>query len=853
MKAYSNVRSFLFSFFISASFCGIVQSCSQVGLVPFPVQSLGQETSADSSILLSLHADSNKERTVLYEIPVPSRYELFGSFNNGEIESLGSWSDLSKASVRVYKGKWSFRLDAFDIDDKLILSGSLKDQIVSVPSALEFFLETVQKGVGSVNVTLKYPENAGIACISAYLLNNSLTTVREQSYDVLGLCNTTFEKDSIDAGNYILVFKFRDADSNLLGSVSEAVRVRSNLTSRKTIDLTGKIFNGPPSIPKNLSASLEHLVDFELYDYITIEWDDDSVNEQRFEIDILSSDSEISKTLSVSEDPYYPKFTRAGSHCSCDFFASRGTTQRIRIRAVNAFGSSDWSDEVIVYVPYLVKFSFYNLGNEIHETSPEGFISPIAFPTNSDSSSFAGWSTNQFGSIPWDFVNIPFTQNTVLYPLWTYDVHFMPNGGEGVMPDIQVYKNVETPLPPNSFIRDGYKFVGWSLSPKGMIKYVNEASVNGANEKTLYACWCRIDANPAEDFVLFDGYINWDVTGYTGTASEVVIPSYINGKPVIRVSITENDVIKSVVLPDTMDTLHSRSFYCCDYLATITLPPTLNTIDQDAIYSCRVTSLYIPASVTRTVAPIIRGYHSPSAFEVAEDNEVYCAEDGAIYSKDRKTLVNYPPSKTDIVFYPGVTVIGSNAFDGCNKCFGQSVSLPDSVVRIEYRAFACYLDTVVLPASIVEIEDCAFEGNLLKSIVVDPGNVSFTAVDGVLYDRDLRTLLVYPANKGDTSFVIPDSVVRIGSHAFSRQGYLNSLTIPSSVTEIDYNGVSFDVQSIAIIIKSTTPPSLLKYSGITFSYKTELYVPSSTDHSLLNAYLAEPCFSEDVDKIFEMP
>jgi len=52
-----------------------------------------------------------------------------------------------------------------------------------------------------------------------------------------------------------------------------------------------------------------------------------------------------------------------------------------------------------------------------------------------------------------------------------------------------------------------------------------------------------------------------------------------------------------------------------------------------------------------------------------------------------------------------------------------------------------------------------------------------------LYTKDKTTLIQYPAGKTVTSFIIPNSVIYIGSYAF-RVCSLTSVTIPNSVAYI---------------------------------------------------------------------
>lgn len=84
----------------------------------------------------------------------------------------------------------------------------------------------------------------------------------------------------------------------------------------------------------------------------------------------------------------------------------------------------------------------------------------------------------------------------------------------------------------------------------------------------------------------------------------------------------------------------------------------------------------------------------------------------------------------------------------------------------------------------------------LKAFEVDSENQYFTAVDGVLFLKDMKTLIYYPPAKGIefnnlgqakemTQYVIPDGVETIRTKAFYKCYYVDKIEIPDSVTTIE--------------------------------------------------------------------
>lgn len=115
--------------------------------------------------------------------------------------------------------------------------------------------------------------------------------------------------------------------------------------------------------------------------------------------------------------------------------------------------------------------------------------------------------------------------------------------------------------------------------------------------------------------------------------------------------------------------------------------------------------------------------------------------------------------------YKPVIGIRSDAFKNCTK-----------------------LTSITIPSSITSIASSAFEGcTSLTSITVDSENEYFSSADGVLFNKDMTTLIRYPIGKTATSFTIPNTVTNIGEYAFSGCTNLTSITIPDTVTHIGYN------------------------------------------------------------------
>ena len=148
-----------------------------------------------------------------------------------------------------------------------------------------------------------------------------------------------------------------------------------------------------------------------------------------------------------------------------------------------------------------------------------------------------------------------------------------------------------------------------------------------------------------------------------------------------------------------------------------------------------------------------------------------------------------------------VTSIGECAFKFCRTL--RSVTIPNSVTRIGDEAFegCSSLTSIDIPDSVTSIGNCAFSFcesltsiTISKSVVTIIGNPfsgwtgvlhneskAFIYEDNVLFNNDKTTIIAYRAK--ETDYIIPDSVVDVGVHAFGCSS-LKSINIPDSVTSI---------------------------------------------------------------------
>ena len=141
--------------------------------------------------------------------------------------------------------------------------------------------------------------------------------------------------------------------------------------------------------------------------------------------------------------------------------------------------------------------------------------------------------------------------------------------------------------------------------------------------------------------------------------------------------------------PAKIKKIKEAAFQNANALENIDLPEGLEEIQKDAFNKCTsLTEIGIPASVTKIDPTAFQQAEKLERFDVNKNNTVYSSVDGFLLSKDKKTLVSFPPAKANTYYTllpPTIETIGSQAFYAINKL--ENITIPEKVNRIEKFAF----------------------------------------------------------------------------------------------------------------------------------------------------------------------
>ena len=242
--------------------------------------------------------------------------------------------------------------------------------------------------------------------------------------------------------------------------------------------------------------------------------------------------------------------------------------------------------------------------------------------------------------------------------------------------------------------------------------------------------------------------------------------------------------LKSIIWPSSVTVIEGSTFACCTNLVSVFIPNTVTNIDSYAFdYCTSLKSINIPASVTYLPSTAFYRCFKLTSINIASDNKNYKSINGAVYDKEGSTFYICPPGRKTFSVAQNTLSINDGAFYCCENL--ASLTLPKSLCRIESYAFECCtnLKTLDIPANVNFIVPSAFAGcTKMTGIYVDKANTTYKDIDGIVYSKDGKTLVRFPAGLSEIN--IPSSVTTIADRSFTGSYYITSLTIPDQVTKI---------------------------------------------------------------------
>ena len=134
----------------------------------------------------------------------------------------------------------------------------------------------------------------------------------------------------------------------------------------------------------------------------------------------------------------------------------------------------------------------------------------------------------------------------------------------------------------------------------------------------------------------------------------------------------------------------------------------------------------------------------------------------------------------DGVLYCGATIIG---YKGTPK--SDKIDVKEGTRTIVDKAFnGLEIGEVNVPATVEYIGAYALDCPTLTAVNIDADNPYYTSDKGVVYDKSMTMMKLYPQAKADSTYKVPDGVQIIAANACDGNKLLKHIDLPDSISLI---------------------------------------------------------------------
>ena len=286
----------------------------------------------------------------------------------------------------------------------------------------------------------------------------------------------------------------------------------------------------------------------------------------------------------------------------------------------------------------------------------------------------------------------------------------------------------------------------------------------------------------------------------------------------------------SYEVPASVKTIEENAFNGCTGLTAVKLNKGLETIGSYAFQYCGLTEVEVPDGVVSLGSYVFAYNDSLQSAELPDG--ITTMGTGNFYCCGKLEKANIPAgvtnvrmatftdcySLTEVHIAEGVKAFETSAFSGCSSL--ENITLPESTTTIGGTVFAgcSALESIHLPKNVSSVTASAFNGcKSLTEFTVDGENASYTAEDGILFNKNMSTLVLYPRGKAG-AYEVPAGVTAIGADAFRDCGKLTEITLPEGLLSIGEDGF----YKCVLLERVNIPDSVTSMPAYTFEYCTAL-------------------------------
>ena len=300
----------------------------------------------------------------------------------------------------------------------------------------------------------------------------------------------------------------------------------------------------------------------------------------------------------------------------------------------------------------------------------------------------------------------------------------------------------------------------------------------------------------------------------------LVVPTRLKGKPVTSLgpfSFEAYSSVTNVVVPDSVGWIDARAFDGCLALESIEVAPgNPRYLSEGGCLYGESGRYLIKVPPQNRAEDVFRGTNvlwlgdralagNCAVRELIVPQQVQSVGEAAFADCPSLSHITFRNPQTElsacsfrgctslreVVLPHGLRTLGFLAFEGCRSL--ETIEIPPRVEQIEAGAFrqCSGLRRIRIPDSVQFLDASAFRGCLsLRSVEAAENHPVYASMKGLLYTRDISTLVCTPGCFDETVCVLPEGLKTISPWTFCEVRGLHTVVVPSTVSVI--SEMSFD-------------------------------------------------------------
>ena len=210
--------------------------------------------------------------------------------------------------------------------------------------------------------------------------------------------------------------------------------------------------------------------------------------------------------------------------------------------------------------------------------------------------------------------------------------------------------------------------------------------------------------------------------------------------------------VKNITIENGITTIGKSCFSIFKNVKNIKISETVEKIQKWAFYGLTIEEIYIPQNIKQIGESSFEECQQLKKINFSEDSKLEIIEKAAF-----KGCI----SLQEIFIPNNVKTIGKHCFDNCKNM--KKINFGENVEEIHWSIFEGLYD--------------------LEEIIINENNQYLTAINNVIYSKDMKTLIYYSSSKNEERFEMPEGVEILSEFSF-KFTQLKRIILPESLKEI---------------------------------------------------------------------